>query len=383
MPISVPDSFLVQGVSVNLSLTYPYDPDLTAYLLAPTAVVNADGSVSGPNARLFSDDGASGSTANFTNTTFVSSTDLIDNPAVSTGAAPFLNGSFNALDTFAPFQGIESTGTWYLYIVDAATKAGSGTVNALTLTLQKNVSAASTGLGEPVADQATVSFRVFTDAPTNSISTGTWTSAGPSGIDSSSRSGRVGGLAVDPSDPSGNTVYVGGASGGIWKTTDFLTSAASGPTWVPLTDFGPTSDNNIGGLAIFPVNNDPNQSIIFAATGEGDTGTPGKGFLRSMDGGATWQYLDSTNNGASIPYAQRDHLFANDGTTSFKIIVDPKLDATGGVIVYAALGGSGPTAGIWRSIDSGITWELMRAGNATDVSFNLLSGTGTPTATSR
>ena len=29
-----------------------------------------------------------------------------------------------------------------------------------------------------------------------------------------------GGLAVDPSDPSGNTVYISGASGGVWKTTN-------------------------------------------------------------------------------------------------------------------------------------------------------------------
>jgi hypothetical protein len=29
--------------------------------------------------------------------------------------------------------------------------------------------------------------------------------------------GRVTLVAVDPSDPSGNTVYIGGASGGVWK----------------------------------------------------------------------------------------------------------------------------------------------------------------------
>lgn len=29
-----------------------------------------------------------------------------------------------------------------------------------------------------------------------------------------------GGLAVDPRDSSGNTVYIAGASGGVWKTTD-------------------------------------------------------------------------------------------------------------------------------------------------------------------
>jgi hypothetical protein len=34
-------------------------------------------------------------------------------------------------------------------------------------------------------------------------------------------SGRIGSIAVDPSDPSGNTVYVGAANGGVWKTTNF------------------------------------------------------------------------------------------------------------------------------------------------------------------
>ena len=42
---------------------------------------------------------------------------------------------------------------------------------------------------------------------------------------------------------------------------------------MPLTDFGPTFSLNIGGIAVFAANNDPNQSIVFAATGEGDTGS--------------------------------------------------------------------------------------------------------------
>ena len=45
----------------------------------------------------------------------------------------------------------------------------------------------------------------------------------------------------------------------------------AGPTYVPLTDFGPTNSLNTGSIAIFARNNDPNQSIIFVATGEGDT----------------------------------------------------------------------------------------------------------------
>lgn len=36
--------------------------------------------------------------------------------------------------------------------------------------------------------------------------------------------GRVTSIAVDPSDPSGNTYYVGSANGGVWKTTDAGTS---------------------------------------------------------------------------------------------------------------------------------------------------------------
>ena len=30
-------------------------------------------------------------------------------------------------------------------------------------------------------------------------------------------SGRITGIAVDPSDPTGNTYYVGTANGGVWK----------------------------------------------------------------------------------------------------------------------------------------------------------------------
>ena len=108
-------------------------------------------------------------------------------------------------------------------------------------------------------------------------------------------------MAVDPSDPSGNTVYIGAANGGVWKTTDFLTTSPLGPTWIPLTDFGPTNAVNIGSIAIFPRNNNPSQSIIFAGTGDPNGsgtghGLAGVGFLRSEDGGATWQLLDSTVN---------------------------------------------------------------------------------------
>ena len=98
---------------------------------------------------------------------------------------------------------------------------------------------------------------------------------------STDEAGQVNAIAVDPSDPSGNTVYVGGASGGVWKTTNFLTTNPNGPTWVPLTNFGPSSAVNISSITIFPRNDNPNQSIIIAATGgvhqrPGGHGCPGR-----------------------------------------------------------------------------------------------------------
>ena len=126
---------------------------------------------------------------------------------------------------------------------------------------------------------------------------------------------------------------------------------------------------NTGSIAVFGRNNDPNQSIIFVATGEGDTGSPGVGFLRSMDGGRTWRVLDSSTNadaaGNILPIgdAGRDHRFV--GTTAFKVVVDPRALPNGEVIVYAAL--SGANGGIWRSNDTGKHWTLVRGGVATDV----------------
>ena len=236
-----------------------------------------------------------------------------------------------------------------------------------TLTLKSSFA----GLGEAVADQFTAPFRIFTQDPTSSVSQDSWTAVGPASINNGDTSGRIGGLAIDPSDPSGNTVYTAGASGSIWKTTNFLTTDPNGPTWIPLTDLGPGNSLNTGSIAVFGRNNDPNQSIIFVATGEGDTGTPGVGFLRSLDGGRTWRLLDSSTNadaaGNILPINDpgRDHIFLN--TTAFKVIVDPHPSPSGEVIVYAAL--SGTNGGIWRSTDTGRHWTLVKAGDATDVTL--------------
>ena len=90
---------------------------------------------------------------------------------------------------------------------------------------------------------------------------------------------------MDPSDPSGNTVYIAGANAGIWKTSNFLSPTQ--PTWQPLTDAGPNGSLEVSTFAFFPRNNDPNQTIVFATTGAGVDGSTGVGLLRSMDGAKT------------------------------------------------------------------------------------------------
>lgn len=77
--------------------------------------------------------------------------------------------------------------------------------------------------------------------------------------------GRATAVAIDPADPTGNTVYVGGAQAGVWQSTDAAGSTANNVTWTPLTDDQATL--SIGALAIQPGNTNPSQSVILAATG--------------------------------------------------------------------------------------------------------------------
>ncbi|HSL21973.1 MAG TPA: hypothetical protein VK886_10590 [Vicinamibacterales bacterium] len=100
-------------------------------------------------------------------------------------------------------------------------------------------------------------------------------SIGPAGM-----SGRVATVAADPSDP--DTLYVGAATGGVWK------SANGGATWEPLFDDQPV--HAIGAIAVAP----SNPSVIWVGTGEGNVRNSvsiGNGVYRSLDAGRTWQHM--------------------------------------------------------------------------------------------
>jgi subtilisin-like proprotein convertase family protein len=388
--ITVNDTFDIQGLQLGLNIVYPHDPDLVATL----TFVSADPTVGTIVIPLFTNVGNVGpisSQQNFTNTSF--SDDLTNTP-IQNGGPPF-TGRFNPQQPFSVLRGLAAKGTFTLTITSTATGGVpvTGQLTSFSLTLIKNSDAGiSTGLGEPVADQTEASFRIFTMDPTNPLSSNTWTAVGGASNNGGANSGRIGGIAVDPSDPSGNTVFVAGASGGVWKTTNYLTTAPGGPTYIPLTNAAATNGINIGSIAVFGRNNDPKQSIVVVGTGEGDTTSPGVGFLISYNGGATWTLLDSLKNydatGAQISSANRDHSFV--GLTTFKVIIDPKATPSGNIIIYAAMAGfhNGQNlGGIYRSIDSGKTWQLMRAGFATDVAFdpnsNVIDAFSNPTGNIR
>ena len=170
-----------------------------------------------------------------------------------------------------------------------------------------------------------------------------WSPLGPQPI-SGSYSGRVTALAIDPRDS--RVAYLGGAQGGVWKTTD------GGANWKPLGD--QQCSLAIGSIALDPVNPD----IVYAGTGEqnfsGDS-YYGCGVLRSTDGGTTWTQL-----GAAV------FDRAAGGATVAKVIVDP---ATAGSATATTLLAA-TDIGLWRSTNSGGTWTQVLAtgyGWVTDV----------------
>ena len=284
--ITVPDNFLVQGdttssgisgLRVQINLTYPNDPDLTATLYYD---MNGDPARfgdpvvqrrlgSGINDGQFHQHGLRRQAGT----------------PIQNGSAPFF-ATFNPQMPLSAFADLNAQGTWTLVIQNSATGSGStGTFNGWSLSFQKPLP--TTGLGEPGSDNISRQLPHLHAGPDQrAVEPGL--DGGRSGGDHRRAPARSVAIAVDPSDPSGNTVYVAGASGGIWKTTNFLTTSPNGPTYIPLTDFGPTYGVNIGSITVFGRNNDPNQSIIIAATGEGSTtGTPARRRLLDLqDGGA-------------------------------------------------------------------------------------------------
>lgn len=144
-------------------------------------------------------------------------------------------------------------------------------------------------------------------------------------------SGRVDDVAVLESDPS--TFYVGGATGGIYKTTN------GGTTFTPVFDH--EGSGSIGDLAVAPTDG----NLVWAGTGEPNnrqSSSWGDGVYKSTDGGRTW-----TNMGL------------RESRQIARIIIDPKDFDTVYVAALGDLWSSGGERGVFKTTDAGLTWQRV------------------------
>ena len=208
-----------------------------------------------------------------------------------------------------------------------------------------------------------------------------WQLAGPTNV-----GGRVTDIEMFVDDL--NTIFVGTASGGIFKSSN------RGTTWTPIFDNEATL--SIGDMAI------ASDKSIYVGTGEANAGGgslayDGVGVYKSTDQGNTWEWkglaevgsigqvVVNPNNPAEVYVAAMGQLFKNntargvyksqDGGDSWKQVlfvsdstgaIDLAIHPTNPQIVYAAMWErirrpnnrqyGGATSGIYKSEDGGNSW---------------------------
>jgi photosystem II stability/assembly factor-like uncharacterized protein len=154
-----------------------------------------------------------------------------------------------------------------------------------------------------------------------------WRSIGPA-----SMGGRIDDIAAVESNP--YVIYVGFATGGVWKTVN------NGTTWEPIFDTYPTS--SIGDIAV--CQSDPN--IVWVGTGEANnrqSASFGDGIYKSTDGGKTF---------ASVGLKETQ--------TIARIVIDPKDANTVYVAALGRLFGPNKERGIYKTTDGGKTWANVK-----------------------
>src|ERR1035441_85060 len=122
---------------------------------------------------------------------------------------------------------------------------------------------------------------------------------GDGGQDYSWVSGRATSVLIDPADTSGNTVLLGGAYGGLWKSTNAgsLSSNPAAVVWQPLIDDQPTLA--VGAIALQP----GNSNVILVGTGETNNSADsyyGLGILLSTNAGSTWTEIRSEEHTSEL-----------------------------------------------------------------------------------
>ena len=172
-------------------------------------------------------------------------------------------------------------------------------------------------------------------ARTTSVLPADWIFQGPhSAAGGDTGLGRVNVVTFDPIDS--NTVYVGSAAGGTWKTTN------GGITWSSLYDFLPTL--GVSDIKINPLNH----NTIYVATGDDDAGdTYSAGVVMSHDGGTTWLTT-------SLSWLPTNNNFIR------SLLINP-VDTNSMILAT--------NIGIYTSHDAGATWASAASGNFRQILF--------------
>jgi photosystem II stability/assembly factor-like uncharacterized protein len=191
----------------------------------------------------------------------------------------------------------------------------------------------------PLAVFATITIAAAAEpASAPRYDSGVVSGLGARNIGSAAMSGRISALAAHNEKDGKTTVYVGAASGGVWKSVD------SGTTFKPVFDKQPVQ--SIGALALDP----SNPKNVWVGTGESWTRNSvsiGNGVYRSTDGGETWSYL-------GLPESERIN----------EILVHPKDGNVAYVCVPGKLWSDSSERGLYKTSDGGKSWsQILKGGN--------------------
>jgi len=155
---------------------------------------------------------------------------------------------------------------------------------------------------------------------------------GPGGM-----SGRV--TSIDAVHDNPEVMYVGTASGGLWKST------SGGIKWAPIFDKQITA--SVGAVAI----QQSNPSVVWVGTGEGNPRNSlngGYGVFKTLDGGKTWM---------SMGLEKTRHIH--------KILIDPTDPNTVYVGAIGAPWGAHEERGVYKTTDGGKNWRRILFSNNT------------------
>jgi hypothetical protein len=242
------------------------------------------------------------------------------------------------------------------------------------------------------AQQQKMAMRTRRTAANVASSSTVWTAVGPAPLASDATgdgmqdynwvSGRATSVLIDPADSTGNTVLLGGAYGGLWKSTNAGSQSTTPASviWQSLIDDEPTLA--VGAIALQP----GNSNVILVGTGETNSSTDsyyGLGILRSANGGATWAPpIQTAGTGQSFQGVGFSKIAFS--TANPNLVVAATAGDNG---LYLGLeeDANSTARGLYFSHDAGATWNAVILSDgavpasATSVIYNAIQGAPTGT----